>query len=113
MQKHAFLAALLVGACASLAQAAAPAFRTNTCPVKLNGTRIGTDLTPGGSSLRNTIVYEPVTRLYHFWGYGADDPSFPSTASALTAVVHATSSDGIHFSSDATLRRAVGSANYT
>ena len=113
MQKQAILAVLLVAAaCAPLALAAPPAFRTNTCPVKLDGTRVGTDLTPGGSSLRNTIVYEPWTRLYHFWGYSADDPSFPSTASALTAVIHATSNDGIHFTTDARLRKAVGSASY-
>jgi hypothetical protein len=113
MQKQAFLAALLVGAaCAPLALAAPPAFRTNTCPVKLNGTRLGTDLTPGGASLRNTIAYEPFTKLYHFWGFAADDANFPSAASSLRAVVHATSTDGLHFTSDSNLSYAFGSANY-
>ena len=93
--------------------AAPPAFRTNTCPVKLNGIRVGTDLTPGGSSMRNTIAYEAFTRLYHFWGFAADDPNFPSVASSLRAVVHATSTDGLHFSSDSNLSYAFGSASYT
>jgi hypothetical protein len=112
MQKQAMLAFLLGGACASFAVAAPPAFRTKTCPVTLDGTRVGTDLTPGGSSLRNSIAYEPTTKLYHFWGFGADDTNFPSTASALPAVTHATSSDGIHFIGDTSLRREVSSANY-
>jgi hypothetical protein len=112
MQKQAMLAFLLVGACAPFATAAPPAFRTNTCPVKLNGIRVGTDLTPGGSSLRNTIAYEPFTRLYHFWGFTADDPNFPSTASSLRAVVHATSIDGLHFNSDSNLSYSFGSAKY-
>jgi hypothetical protein len=113
MQKKAMLAILLVGACVPFAIAAPPAFRTNTCPVKLNGIRIGTDLTPGGSSLRNTIAYEPFTRRYHFWGFTADDPKFPSTASSLRAVVHATSTDGLHFTSDSNLSYSFGSAKYT
>ncbi len=92
---------------------AAPAFRTDTCPVKLSGVRLGSDLTPGGSSLRNTIVYEPLTRLYHFWGFAADDAHYPSAASSLRAVVHATSSDGLHFTSDSNLSYAGGSASYT
>jgi len=108
-------AALVAGSifCASLAQAAMPDFYTDTCPVRLDGTRVGTDLTPGNSSLRNTIAYEPSTGLYHFWGFVADDPSFPSAASALGAAKHATSNDGIHFTSDAYLAYGVGSADYT
>ncbi|MDR3386651.1 MAG: hypothetical protein P4L92_06315 [Rudaea sp.] len=105
------LAACVLG-CAPIL-AAPPAFRSNTCPLTMNGTRIGTELTPGGGSLRNTIAYEPFTRLYHFWGFTADDPNFPSAASSLRAVVHATSSDGLHFTSDSNLSYAFGSANYT
>jgi hypothetical protein len=99
--------------CTQSASAAAPLFHTDTCPVRVDGTRVGTDLTPGNSSLRNTIAYEPATKLYHFWGFVADDPNFPSTASALGAAKHATSDDGIHFTSDAFLTYGVGSAEYT
>src|SRR5450432_2180145 len=107
-------AALAAGAvCCPLLLAAPPAFRTNTCPLTLNGTRIGTDLTPGGSSLRNTIAYEPSTKLYHFWGFAADDQHFPSVASSLRAVVHATATDGINFTSDSNLSYSFGSASYT
>jgi len=108
-------AASLIGGIlgAQLAQAAMPDFYTNTCPVRLDGVRVGTDLTTGGSSLRNTIAYEPSTGLYHFWGFVADDPAFPSAASALGAAKHATSKDGIHFTSDAYLTYGVGSADYT
>jgi hypothetical protein len=107
------LALLTLSAVAPFALAAPPPFRTDTCPVKLDGIRIGTDLTPGGTSLRNTIAFESATRLYHFWGIVADDPSYPSAASALGAVTHATSTDGIHFSSDRRLTYGIGSANFT
>jgi hypothetical protein len=95
------------------AYAVPPTFATNTCPVKLNGTNVGTALTAGGSSLRNTVAYDSAAKLYHFWGFTADDASFPSSASALTAVTHATSTDGLHFVSDGQLSYGVGSANYT
>ena len=106
-------AAALVCAVAVDAQAVTPTFRNDTCPVKLNGIRLGSDLTPEGSSLRNTIVYEPLTKLYHFWGFAADDQHWPSAASSLRAVVHATSSDGLHFTSDSNLSYSFGSASYT
>ncbi len=69
-------------------------------------------MTPGNSSLRNTVAYEPSTGLFHWWGFVADDPNFPSSASTLSAVVHATTRDGIHFVSDANLQYGVGSASY-
>ena len=102
---------LLVSQAASVT-AAPPAFRTNTCPVTLNRVPMGTALTPGGSSLRNTVAYESGTQLYHLWGFDQDDPSFPSQASALGAAVHAASSDGIHFTSTAHLSYGVGSTSY-
>jgi hypothetical protein len=105
-----------VAACALVGQvavAAPPVFRTNTCPLTLDGTRVGSDLTPDGGSLRNTIAYEASTKLFHFWGFAADDQHFPSVASSLRAVVHATSADGLHFTSDSNLSYAFGSASYT
>lgn len=111
--KSKLLAASILGVLGiSLAGAAPPGFRTNTCAVKVNGVRVGTDLTPGGSSLRNTFAYEPFTKLYHFWGFTADDPNFPSAASSLRAIVHATSRDGLHFTSDSNVSYAFGSASY-
>ena len=112
-------ATLLFGAGNVLALA--PVFKTDTCPIKLDGVRVGSDLTPISvdplssslSSLRNTIVYEPITKLYHFWGFTANDAHWPSAASSLRAVVHATSTDGLHFTSDSNLSYAFGSASYT
>jgi hypothetical protein len=109
-----FVAALAAGVfCCSSAWAAPRTFHTNTCPLTLNGVHIGAELTPGGSSLRNTVAWEPATGLYHFWGFTADDPNFPSAASALTAVTHATSSDGVNFTRDTNLSYGNGSASYT
>ncbi len=111
MNGKTLLSAALLGA-AGLAQAAPPAFPTDTCPVTLDGVRLGSDLTPGGASLRNTFAWEPATRRYHFWGFGADDANWPSAASSLRGVVHATSRDGVHFASDSNLSYAFGSADY-
>ncbi|HEX4481169.1 MAG TPA: hypothetical protein VH082_10190 [Rudaea sp.] len=107
------LAGVVAAVClAPAAWGNAPSFATNTCAVTLNGARVGSDLTPGNSSLRNTIAYEPSTRLYHFWGFIADDPAFPSAASSLRAVLHATSTDGIHFTGDSNMSYAAGSVDY-
>ena len=107
------IAGVVAAACLSAeAWGSAPSFATNTCAVTLNGTRVGSDLTPGNSSLRNTIAYEASTKLYHFWGFAADDPDFPSTASSLRGVLHATSTDGVHFTGDSNLSYTAGSADY-
>ena len=111
MQTTRWLACVAAFACASVS--ATPAFRSDTCAVRLDGVRIGSDLTAGNSSLRNTVAYDPVGGLYHFWGFVADDANFPSAASALTAVRHATSTDGVHFTSDRNLTYAAASASYT
>ena len=80
-------------AVAQISLAVAPELGTRICPVKLNGVRLGSDLTPGGSSLRNTIAWDPVTRLYHLWVLANDDPDFPAS-SVLGEFSHATSTDG-------------------
>ena len=103
---------LLTLASINAAIAAPPTFQTDTCPVRVDGAIIGTQLTPQGASLRNTIAYEPTSGLYHFWGFLADDTNFPSSASALGAVKHASSNDGVHFTSDAYLSYGIGSADY-
>ncbi len=106
------LASLIGCALASAAFAATPTFQDRTCPVRLDGTRLGADLTPGGSSLRNTIAYEPSTHLYHLWVLANDDTNFPTT-SALPYFTHATSTDGLHFTNDGTLHYEIGSADWT
>lgn len=95
-----------------VASAAPPVFHADTCAVTLNGTAMGSALTPGGASLRNTVAYEPLTGLYHWWGFAADDANWPSAASSLRGVVHATSRDGNHFTSDSNLSYAFGSVSY-
>lgn len=101
-----------IGAALLCAQAAAapPVFHTQACSVSVDGNRLDTVLTPGGADQRNTFAYEPLTHRWHFWGFLADDNSYPSAASALGAVWHATSTDGVHFYSDRNLTYAGNSA---
>lgn len=89
-----------------------PVFHTQSCSVSVDGNRLDTVLTTGGADQRNTFAYEPLTKRWHFWGFLADDANFPSAASALGAVVHATSTDGVHFTSDSGLSYAGNSASY-
>lgn len=103
--------AISLMATAQSGSAVAPQFGTQTCPVKLNGVRLGSDLTPGGSSLRNTIVWDPASRLYHLWVLANNDPAFPAS-SALGEFSHATSTDGLHFILDSQLSYQIGSAAY-
>ncbi|MBS0558183.1 MAG: hypothetical protein JSR27_12285 [Proteobacteria bacterium] len=97
---------------AQAALALPPVVHTQACSVSVDGNRLDTVLTPGGADQRNTFAYEPLTHRWHFWGFLADDANFPSAASSLRAVVHATSSDGVHFTSDGNLSYAFGSAYY-
>jgi hypothetical protein len=102
---------LAILAVASNAHAAAPAFQPRLCPVKLDGTRLGADLTPAGSSLRNTVAWEESTHQFHLWVLANNDPAFPAS-SVLGAYTHATSADGINFSSDDTLHYEIASADW-
>ncbi len=112
--------AVLIAACLGVSQAwgASPVFHTNACSVSVDNNRLDTVLTPGGADQRNTFAYEPSRHLWHFWGFLQDDISFeqndnPTVLSSLRSVVHATSTDGIHFTSDSNLSYAFGSASYT
>jgi len=108
------LALLIAGILsAPLVAAGPPALHTQGCSVSVDGNRLDTVLTPNGADQRNTFAYEALTRRWHFWGFLADDANFPSVASSLRAVVHATSSDGVHFTSDGALSYAFGSSSYT
>lgn len=71
-------------AAVSLAWAAPITFPTNTTPVLLDGAPL--------AHYRNTVVYDGSS--YHMWLL----PGF-----SLSGVVHATSSDGIEFSTQGTL----------
>jgi hypothetical protein len=106
------LAAFVFVAACGICMAAPPQFRTNTCAVRLDGVNVGADLTSGNSSLRNTVAWDAATGHYHWWGFVADDAAFPSVASALPALLHATSADGIHFVSDVPLAYSVSAARY-
>jgi len=112
MKQKRFAAFVCVAVC-GICTASPPQFQTNTCAVQVDGVNVGTNLTSGNSSLRNTVAWEPAGQLYHWWGFVADDPAFPSVASALPAVLHATSTDGIHFSSDTQLAYSVSAARYS
>jgi hypothetical protein len=105
--KSKIIAALIAAALLSpFANAAPPNFHTSSCPVKLDSVRLGTDLTPGGASLRNTIIYDESAKLFHFWGFDDD------ASSTLGQIKHATSTDGLHFTSDTFLTYGIGSVNY-
>ena len=109
-----FLASGMLGILiATSAAAAPPVFHSQACSISVDGNRLDSVLTPNGADQRNTFAYEPSTQRWHFWGFLADDNNFPSVASSLRAVVHATSTDGIHFTSDSNLTYAFGSAYYT
>ena len=109
-----FLAVGIIGGLiATSAAAAPPVFHNQACSIAVDGNRLDSVLTPDGADQRNTFAYEPSTHRWHFWGLLADDNNFPSVASSLRAVVHATSTDGIHFTSNSNLTYAFGSAYYT
>ena len=74
--------------------AAPVAFPTNTTAVTLDGTALG-DASPG-TSLR-TSVARASDGTYHLWMLPA------GTSSLLSEMVHATSADGIHFTSQGKL----------
>jgi hypothetical protein len=109
-----FVVAMTAGILAApVAFALPPVFHAQSCPISVDGNRLDTVLTPGGADQRNTFAYEPLTHRWHFWGFLADDTNFPSAASSLRGAVHATSGDGVHFTSDGNLSYAFGSASYT
>src|SRR6185312_11391861 len=99
--------------CAPYTWALPPAVHTQACSVSVDGNRLDTVLTPDGADQRNTFAYEPLTHLWHFWGLLTPDNNYPSAASSLRGVVHATSTDGVHFTSNGNLSYAIGSSYYT
>ena len=80
---------------AGAAHAAPAPFSTNTVAVTLDGVTLGTQTT--GSGLRNSVA-QGDDGTYHLWAIknGAD--------SVVSRMVHATSADGIHFTTQGTLQ---------
>jgi hypothetical protein len=84
------------------AWAAPPAPGTAFVTVTLNGLRLGQDFTPASESLFPTIVFDSATGLFHLW-------VFDGSGFQLSLLRHATSTDGVHFTSTGNLSYAGGS----
>ncbi len=82
-------------------RAAPPAPGTAFVSVTLNGVRLGEDFTPNSHSLFPTIVLDPATGIFHLW-------VFDGSGFRLGALRHATSTDGVHFTSTGNLSYAGG-----
>jgi hypothetical protein len=69
-----------------------PAVGTSFQSVKVSGQKLGTQHTPGGSSLEYTVVFDPVSGLYHLWAFTS-----VGGLAKMSQIQHATSADGISF----------------
>ena len=85
----------------SSARAAPLAPGTAFLAVTLDGVRLGEDFTPNFDSLFPTVVFDPSTNIFQLWAL--DGSGFQ-----LSAVRHATSVDGVHFTSTGNLSYAGG-----
>jgi hypothetical protein len=90
----------LAGFAVSLAAAAAPVpFPTQTFTVTLDGIALGQALHPSSlNSLRYTVTFNPGDGLYHLWVLNGGDSQTPADMQ-VSDVTHATSTDGISFTS--------------
>lgn len=88
-----WLAALPLAAAMAGPAFAQAAFPMETTPVTLDGTPLGTQTT--GSGLINTVVL--VDGVYHMWVIKSGADSY------VSKTIHATSADGIRFTSDGTM----------
>ena len=114
MRPFLFLAGLCLATAVATSVAAPqpPRFETAARSVRLDGVRLGTDLTPSGylNSLRFTVAYDPVDAQWHLWTLTANPGVYPTSGFALGDVIHATSPDGYDFTSDGTLSYGPGGA---
>jgi len=92
-----WLAALPLAAAMAGPAFAQAAFPMETTPVTLDGTPLGTQTT--GSGLINTVVL--VDGVYHMWVIKSGADSY------VSKTIHATSADGIRFTSDGTMTVSV------
>jgi hypothetical protein len=81
--------------------AAAPVYTPSFASVTLDGVRLGTDLDPSNLSLFPSVVYDPATATYHLW-------VLAGATQSLEGIRHATSTDGVHFTSTGNLSFAGG-----
>jgi len=90
-------AALFAVAIATPAPGAPVAFPLSTSTVRLDGVPLGQPLHPASlNSLRFTATFNPQDSLYHLWVLDGGDTQNPSDMQ-VADVAHATSSDGINF----------------
>ena len=97
MRAAAFVA--LLGLAVASADAAPPAFSNAFVSVKLDGVRLGDDTNPSALAAIVSVVYDPNTRLFHLWVDAA-------ATNTLGGIRHATSTDGVNFTSTGSLTYA-------
>jgi S-layer homology domain len=81
---------------------AAPVYTNNFAAVTLDGVRLGADLDPSGLSQFPSVVYDPTTGVFHMW-------VIAGATQSVEDIKHATSPDGVHFTSTGFLSFAGGS----
>jgi len=94
-------AVLALSIVASPALATPPAVGTAFVSVQLDGVRLGEDFTANFHSLFPSVVYDPAAQIFHLW-------VFDGSGFQLAAIRHATSADGVHFTSLGNLSYAGG-----
>lgn len=95
--------ALVAIAVAASAPAAPVAFPLSTSTVRLDGVAIGQPLHPASlNSLRFTATFNPLDSLYHLWVLDGGDTQNLSDMQ-VADIAHATSSDGINFTTQGKL----------
>lgn len=99
IQRHIRRVLALLLALAPAAWGAPASFPGNTTPVTLDGAPLGTQTV--GSGLRNSVV-QAADGTYHLWAI------LNTPDSVISRMVHATSTDGIHFTRQGTLSPPAG-----
>lgn len=93
---------------ASLAVAAPVPFPTATTAARLDGVPLGAPLHPASlNSLRFTVAYADADSLFHLWVLNGGDSQAPADMQ-VADITHATSADGINFTSRGKLAPPAG-----
>ncbi len=91
--------ATILAALSSVALAAPVAFPTATSTVRLDGVPLGAPLHPASlNSLRFTVAYSATDGVFHLWVLNGGDTQDPADMQ-VSDITHATSTDGIEFTS--------------
>jgi hypothetical protein len=93
------LLALAAAAVARRADGAAPAYTNAFSSVTLDGTRLGEDTNASPLAAIVSVVYDPAGSTFHLWVDAA-------ATNTLGGLRHATSTDGVHFTSTGSLTYA-------